>query len=95
MKVAFPVGEWGRAHKCALDEVLVIKDFYCQLLGETRYYGGLTNIAEDRYCVILSYRTFVESAQRQTMQKRKACCGKPKRDLQTARMDLPKIMLLL
>ena len=39
MKVAFPFGEWGRAHKCALDEVLVIKDFYCQLLGETRCYN--------------------------------------------------------
>jgi len=33
MKVAFPFGEGG---PLAVDEVLVIKDFYCQLLGETR-----------------------------------------------------------
>jgi len=36
MKVAFPFGEGG---PLAVDEVLVIKDFYCQLLGETRYYN--------------------------------------------------------
>jgi len=40
MKVAFPFGEGG---PLAVDEVLVIKDFYCQLLGETRYYGKTIN----------------------------------------------------
>jgi len=39
MKVAFPFGEGG---PLAVDEVLVIKDFYCQLLGETRYYKAST-----------------------------------------------------
>ena len=33
----------------AVDEVLVIKDFYCQLLGETRYYRVCANLTSHRH----------------------------------------------